>query len=120
VRRSRSDGRASVWITAVSVGLLPLTLSSCSYDDGGTAGPEGSADVQDVTGGQAYFTDDRFIGQQVTLSATVTSIVSPTSFVLNGREWGDDSVLVVSADDMGNLREDSVVQVTGTVKQFTR
>lgn len=102
-------------LVGASCALLLLGTAACSDD--GTAGPETGTDIEDITKDDAYFGDDRFIGETVTISAEVTDVLSPRAFVLNGRGWGDDSVIVLSAEDTF-LAEENVVQVTGTVGTF--
>lgn len=108
-------GRAKA--TAVlAAAVLPLSLTACGDDDE-TAGPESGTDVEDITEDQ-YFTDDQFVGEEVTVSAEVEEVLNEQSFVLDGGDWGDESLLVVSADKAQSLQEDDVVQVTGTVREF--
>jgi hypothetical protein len=47
----------------------------------------------------------------------VTKVIPPGSFVLAGREYGDDSLLVVSAPKM-DVQVAQQVDVTGVVRQF--
>ncbi|MDR7301574.1 hypothetical protein [Haloactinomyces albus] len=112
--RSRQRHVHRLLVLAV-LALFSVVLSACGGDE--TGGPETSADVGDITGQQAYFGgSDQFVGQRVTLSAEVTEVFTPTSFQLDAAEWGDDSLLVVSAQQRNNLRAGELVQVTGTVR----
>lgn len=115
--RSQRTGRAPQWIAAAAAVVLPFSVAACGSDD--TAGPETGTDVEDITEDDQYFASDEFAGQTVTISAEVEDVLSPKSFVLNGDDWGDDSVLVLSAQEAQDLQEDDIVQVTGTVKSFT-
>ncbi len=113
--------------------LLSLLLAACQDT---SAGPEVGTDLEDVAGAAPELTepvaeeealDPALVGQQVTVSADVSEVVSPAAFVL-----GEDtlsSVLVVSAPaaDFGEIGltvddaladDDTVVTVTGTVRQF--
>lgn len=114
-RGFRHRGRAKV-IAALAAAVLPLSLTACGDDD--TAGPETGTDVEDITEDDQYFDGDQFVGEEVTVSAEVEEVLNQQSFVLDGGGWGDESLLVVSADTM-KLQEDDVVQVTGTVREFT-
>ncbi len=109
-------GRVGV-AAALAAATLPFSIAACGDDD--TAGPETGIDVQDITeDDDQYFADDRFVGDRVTISAEVEEVLTPQSFRLDGGDWGDESLLVVSAAQAPDLQEDDVVQVTGTVRQF--
>lgn len=76
--------------------------------------------MQDITEEDQYFADgDEFVGKTVTVSAEVSEVLGPKSFVINGDDWGDDSLLVLSAEEASSLQEDELVRVTGTVQEFT-
>lgn len=95
--------------TFVAGASLMLTSVSCADD---SAGPEQGVDVEAIT--ENYFDDNEFVGQTVTVSAEVSRVLSPQSFQLAGDDWGDDSLLVVSADN-ADVQEGEVVEVTGQV-----
>jgi hypothetical protein len=106
---------------AAAVGLLvvPLTLGACD-DDNDVATPpvataEASPELDDIT--DDYFGDASYIGKRVTVQGTVTKVIPPASFVLAGREYGDDALLVVSAPKM-DVQVAQQVDVTGVVRQF--
>lgn len=103
---------------AVAAVALPFSLAACGNDDD-TAGPERGTSVEDITEEDQYFADDQYVGEEVTVSAEVEEVLSPQSFRLDGGDWGDESLLVVSAQQAKDLQEDDVVQVTGTVREFT-
>ncbi|WP_199430532.1 hypothetical protein [Qaidamihabitans albus] len=104
-------------VAAVAVLLLsPFAVAACGGDDG-TAGPETGADVEDITEDD-YFADDQYVGEEVTVSANVTEVIDPQSFVLAGEDYGDDSLLVLSGKDARKVQEGDVVKVTGTVREF--
>jgi hypothetical protein len=107
--------RVSQWVVVGAAALLPFSLAACGDD---SAGPETGADVEDITEEEAYFADDQFLGETVTVSAEVTQVLSPTSFELAGEDRGDESLLVTSAAEVQDLREGEVVQVTGEVSKF--
>lgn len=92
-----------------ALAIAPVVpLLGCGGD---SAGPEQGVSVQDV------WTDtDRLEGQEVTLSATVQSLVSERAFVISGGDGGSDPLLVVHD---GSAEPDiaSPVRVTGTVRQ---
>lgn len=104
--------------SAVFAAALPLSLAACGNDDD-TAGQESGTAVEDITEEDQYFADDQYVGEQVTVSAEVEEVLSPQSFRLDGGDWGDESLLVVSAPRAKDLQDDDVVQVTGTVREFT-
>jgi len=70
-----------------------------------------------------------FVGQKVTVSATVSEMVSPAAFRIGGEDFGGESLLVLSAPaadftEMGfdlneqMVNDETVAQVTGTVRRF--
>ncbi|ELS50860.1 hypothetical protein STVIR_8168 [Streptomyces viridochromogenes Tue57] len=65
----------------------------------------------------AFWRDvDRWVGEEVTLSADVNEVLNQHSFTLAGTPESDvDELLVVSAATT-NVEEGETVQVTGTVK----
>ncbi|MCZ2837668.1 hypothetical protein [Modestobacter sp. VKM Ac-2985] len=117
--------------------VAPFTLAACGDD---TAGPEEDVSVAEIQedpgvdagvdpGAEAglgydglydsafYLGTSDYVGQQVTVSATVNEVFGPNSFSIGGTE--DTSVeplLVVGADSSDALTEGDVVQVTGTVQ----
>lgn len=99
-------------MAAVAAAALPLSLAACD-----TEGSEQGADVEDVTEEQ-FFANDQFVGETVTVSAEIDEVLTPTSFQLDAQEWGDDSLLVVSANKKADLAEGDVVKVKGTVREF--
>ncbi len=129
-KRSRGLRSAAVGVAAAST----LLLGACGND---TAGPETGADVQDVQEDPGVadpgagepgvapgafdndFSDvDRYVGQQVTVSADVNDIVSPTAFTIAGTEnTAVDELLVLHRAGAPNVTEDSAVAVTGTVRE---
>jgi hypothetical protein len=109
------------------VPALVLFLGACSED---SAGPEAGADVEDVRDEpgiveddafdeEAFFEDpEPFLGETVTVSAEVADIVSPQAFEIAG-EGGREPILVVAAPNaIPSISDDSVVKVTGTVRDF--
>jgi hypothetical protein len=64
-----------------------------------------------------YFGDASFIGRTVTVGGIVTRVITETSFVLDTRDFGDESLLVLCAPS----REVAVgyrVSVSGNVQKF--
>jgi hypothetical protein len=64
-----------------------------------------------------FFTEPTYLGQTVTVTATVTAILGPTSFVVGGDQYGDESLLIVSAPGM-EIGTGDQVRVTGSVERF--
>lgn len=120
--------------------MLAFGLVACG-DENDSAGPESGADVEDVgseegtigeeeddaAGADLQAEAERFVGQQVTVSAAVSEMVSPSAFRIG--EDTQSSILVLSApaasfSEMGfeldeQMAEDgTIVQVTGTVRRF--
>ncbi|SER76398.1 hypothetical protein SAMN05216188_11567 [Lentzea xinjiangensis] len=65
-----------------------------------------------------YFGSDQFVGDEVIVSAVVTEVLGKKSFVLDGGEYGDESLLVLSAENADALRKGDVIQVSGIVERF--
>jgi hypothetical protein len=107
---------------SVAAGILvvPLALGACSGDeDIPTTQPpattEASPEIGDIT--DEYFGDASYVGKTVTVQGTVTALVGPSSFMLDGRQYGDDTLLVISAPAM-DVEVGEQVDVTGVVRQF--
>lgn len=99
-------------VAAGAVLLMPLAATACGDD---SAGPETGADVQEIAD-TGYFASDEYVGQTVTVSAEVTEVLSPSSFELGGVGYGDESLLVISAE-RADVRDGEVVKVTGKVEE---
>ncbi|UQU62609.1 hypothetical protein COUCH_26720 [Couchioplanes caeruleus] len=99
---------------------LPLMLASCGVGDGvevpTTAPLRPSPAVGAIT--DPYFGNDDYIGRTVTVTATVSKVITERSFVLTGNEYGDDSILVLSAPGI-EAEPGKQVTVTGVVRKFT-
>lgn len=111
------------WIRTLLVALLvtlPLTLTSCGDGDDDievpkTAPVQPSPEIGAIT--DPYFSNDDYIGRTVTVTAEVTQVITDRSFVLTGDEYGDDSLLVLSAAGIDAERGKDVT-VTGVVGKF--
>lgn len=99
---------------------LPLAAGSCGVGDGTevptTAPVQPSPPVGAIT--DPYFSNDAYIGRTVTVTARVSKVITDRSFVLTGEEYGDDSLLVLSAPGIEAERGEEVT-VTGVVRTFT-
>lgn len=106
-----------------------LSLTACSED---TAGPETGTDVEDVQEEDvaadgpydglydtAFYDDiNSYVGEEVTVSADVNEVISPSSITIAGTDDTDvEALLVVSATEGTGLEPDLTVAVTGTVEQ---
>jgi hypothetical protein len=115
--------RALVGIVAAST----LGLTACSED---TAGPETGTDVGDIQGegGEArgphdgeydidFYEDlESYADQEVTVSADVNEVVSPTAFTIAGTDDTTvEELLILGAEDTTVLEPEMTVAVTGTV-----
>lgn len=78
-------------------------------------GAEQSPEITDIT--EDNFDEAFYVGRTVSLTGTVTKVITPTSFVLTGREYDDDSILVLSAED-ATVRRGQQITVTGEVQRF--
>ncbi|MEX5302308.1 hypothetical protein [Kocuria sabuli] len=134
-RDRRPTARTAAAALAAAAGL---GLAGCS-----TEGPETGADVEDVTEGEVLesspapengpttgdafvgdydqgFSDERetYVGQQVTLSAEVSDVISDDGLVIAGTaENTVDPLLVLYDMDQVDVEEGQVVEVVGTVQQ---
>ena len=106
--------RVRALLVAGALAALPFATTACGDDE--TAAPETTTEAVD----DDYFASEEFLGREVTVSAVVTTVLGDKSFVLDGSEYGDESLLVLSADEAGgmDLQEGDVVEVTGTVEDF--
>ena len=145
----RHDTRARVAIPAAVAIALAGALAGCSDD---SAGPDTGADVEDIVeeepvegepleeepleedvtaeeepvGGGFAEEAGALVGQEVTVSATVTEVVSENAIRIGAGT--SETLLVLSASgplsEMGledaeaAAENEAVVQVTGTVRQF--
>ncbi|WP_199516620.1 hypothetical protein [Nucisporomicrobium flavum] len=118
-QRNRISIRVSL---ATALLIAPLGLAACGDDEDGAAGPapaattEASPEVGDIT--DDYFSDTSYVGKTVTVHGTVTKVLKPNAFVLDGRAYGDESLLVISAPAK-DVTVGQDTQVTGKVEQFS-
>ena len=86
---------------------------------------DADADTAGVTDDTEEFIEDpeSFVGQQVVVSGDISRVPDdiPDSFVLGGADFGGEGLLVLEAtdapiDELEN--QETVVQVTGTVRMF--
>ncbi|NYH52500.1 hypothetical protein HNR06_002089 [Nocardiopsis arvandica] len=117
------------WGRAVSVAALASSVLAVSACEEGSAGGEEGSDVEDVqqdenggdgAGGDGAGGDGAAeVGSTVTVSAEITEVLSNQSFRLEGAsDWGENPLLVVSAQENMNVSQGDVVSVTGTVREF--
>lgn len=90
-------------------------LVGCGAEED-SAGPERGVTVDEIQEEQPYFEGD-YLGQQVTVTATVTKVLAPTSVELAGRDYGDESLLVVTAEPT-EVTVGELVRATGIVGQY--
>ncbi len=99
--------------------LLPaaLTLGACGEAE--TAGPDKGVGVEQIRERDLYDDGlDTFVGETVTVSAEVARIVTPSAFEIAG-EGGPKPILVITPPDTAaTITDDSVVKVTGQVREF--
>jgi hypothetical protein len=108
---------------AVSVLLTAsLAMGACGADDPDPAAPdvpatspEASPEIGDITAD--YFGGPSYIGRTVTVTGTVTQLISDGAFMLDGKQYGDESLLVISAPAI-DAQMDKQVTVTGVVREF--
>ncbi|GAB3526964.1 hypothetical protein GCM10027402_26540 [Arthrobacter monumenti] len=103
-----------IWLrkTAAAV-ILPFAALGLAGCGGGedTAGPEVSADVQDVT-------EDinSYVSETLTLSAKVNDDITPMFFSIAGTDDTDvEPLLVMHGEDTMDVQDGLTVKVTGTL-----
>ncbi|ELS50865.1 hypothetical protein [Streptomyces viridochromogenes] len=112
MEKRRPGRRATALLFAFALGAAGLV--GCGDD---TAGSDAGADVQEVQEDAFWRDTDRWVGEQVTVSAEVSEVVNEDAFTIAGTEDPDvDELLVVSADTTG-VEEGDLAKVTGTVKE---
>lgn len=124
-------GKRRIVRASVLAGLMaaPLALGACGDEETPEAGgstpdtaattmassPEASPEIGDIT--DDYFSDASYLGKTVTVEGTVTQVVGESAFVLDGIEYGDENLLVVSAPAM-DVTVGEKAAVTGVVREF--
>jgi len=102
-------------IAAIALGIMALLLPACTENQPEATAPQVGADLEDVeeeTG--------QYLGQTVTVNGEISNVVSPRAFIIQEDNiFGDEGLLVVSANPIADLNEDTAVQVTGNVRQIT-
>jgi hypothetical protein len=111
--------------TTVAVSVLltaSLAMGACGADEADTAipdvpvsSPEASPEIGNITAD--YFGGPSYIGRTVTVTGTVTQVISDGAFMLDGKQYGDESLLVISAPAI-DAQMDKQVTVTGVVREF--
>ncbi|MQA34738.1 hypothetical protein [Modestobacter roseus] len=127
---------------AGTLALSPLALTACGDDTAGPeegvsvgdiqeedeadAGADTGADVTDVPPAFGYtgtYDDgfgadpNQYVGQTVTVSATVNELIGPNAFTIAGTaNTSVPALLVIGEDSASGLESGQVVQVSGTVE----
>lgn len=105
-------------MVGVVIGLLTAgLLAGCGEDPADP--PRTPPPPPPVTGevSDDFFAEPGYLGQTVTVTATVDAVLGPTSFVVGGGQYADESLLVVSAEGL-TVESGDHVRVTGTVERF--
>lgn len=119
----RNSRKASVIRHFLLTGLLAAVclLGACGNDEEEVVVPGPGLTttdvIPDVELSDNYFSDPSFIGQTVTVQGTVTRLIGPSSFVLDGMRYGKDSILVIATPPM-DVEVGQSVDATGVVRQF--
>lgn len=97
---------------AIALALLALALSACTSSPRTKTGTT----VSEVANAQK----NNLLGKTVTISGEVEELIAPKAFTIEGdRFFNDPEVLVVNPTRSPAI-EDTLVQVTGTVRQFSK
>ncbi|MFC4852817.1 hypothetical protein [Actinophytocola glycyrrhizae] len=112
-------GRLGRWAVVGVAVLLPFSVAACGEDVGQDVDQDEGIVNEEVPDGDLYFEDGReFVGDLVSISGEATDVLSPTSFEVDGQEWGDETVLVLAGEQTGDVHEGDVVDVTGVLRVF--
>ncbi|WP_028931887.1 hypothetical protein [Pseudonocardia asaccharolytica] len=104
-----------IGIAAAAAAALAV-LAGCGGED--TAGPERGVTVGEIQQPQ-YFYEGEYLGRQVTVSAAVADVLGPRSLEIDGADYGDNSLLVMTTEPVA-VEVGQVVRATGTVGQYHR
>lgn len=123
----RNRNRPQPGITVIGlIAVSALSLTACGSD---TAGAETGTDVEDIQEEPAvaepydgvydtafYEGVESYDGEEVTVSADINEIISPTSFTIAGTDDTTvEPLLIVHDGTLQELAPDLTVAVTGTV-----
>lgn len=99
---------------AIALALLALVFPACT--DNNSTGSNTGTTLSEVANGSK----NNLIGKTITVSGEVEEIISSKAFTIEGdRLFNDPEVLVVNTTE-DPVVEDALVQVTGTVRQFSQ
>lgn len=99
-------------LTLAGVLMTAVAIGGCAA----TAEPGDGPTIEEIQEPQ-HFYEGEYLGEEVTVSATVTEVLGPRNFELAGREYGEDNLLVQTSSPV-EVEEGQQVRVTGTVGQF--
>ncbi len=129
--RSPALRRRPAMVLVASVLGLAVALSACARSEGAdfenpATGPVSEAEVEDTVGDVAtneqtrrFFDDpDSFVGESVHLVVRVSDLVGHFAFRMSIEEPGDDDEVLAVYDGVVDLREGSVISVTGEAVVF--
>lgn len=94
-------------------------MEDVTEDDGLVDEPADDEPVDGIDDDTEEVFDDptSFVGQTVTVSGEVSEIIDESAFEIAGEDLGGEGLLVVQADASVDLEADTVVRVTGTVRE---
>lgn len=99
----------------LSAAATAAVLAACGGGDD-TAGPERGVTVAEVQEAQNFY-EGEYLGRRVAVSAEVSDVLNPRNLELAGTEYGEDSLLVRTAEPV-EVRQGQVVRVIGIVGQY--
>lgn len=119
IHHRRTAGAVAATLAAVT----GLSLAGCGAEEPQAETPaespaEPPADADAFAGpyDQAFVDEqETHLGEEITLSAEVETVLDDDGFVLDGP--GTESLLVVYDMDLTEIEEDQTVEVTGTLEQ---
>lgn len=85
---------------------MPLVVAGCGAADDHIEAKPAPRDL------------DEHVGERVTISAPVTRVITPMSTVVDAREYGQRSLLVLSVRPHPGLMKGDVLIMSGLVREF--
>jgi hypothetical protein len=92
--------------------LVGLTACSMTNSDGSKKGTK----ISEIT----ERPNSKLIGKTVTVSGEIEKVISPKAFIIEGDRFFNDPELLVANLSGSPIVNDSNIQVTGTVRQFSK
>lgn len=96
--------------------LLALTFFGCTDPNSNSANSEANATISEIVNEA----NTNLIDKTVTVSGEIEEVISPKAFIIEGERFFNDPELLVLNLGGSPIVNDSNIQVTGTVRQFSK